>query len=124
VSWDSWPSIQTWWDKSVDSLRSRRLVKPIRRIKEDKNIVNTSGNISDKGQVNIAMIAGLPRTWYTSNYICIKYNSGTCDKTSSHKSVFGKVMIKHICGGCLKIGKGEDSSHPAYKCKFKEQFFA
>jgi hypothetical protein len=114
----------------VDSLRSRRLVKPNRRIRQDKDNGNnnSSGNINDisKGKSDtqkITHIAGLPVMWYTSNLICIKYNSGSCDKTTSHTTVNGNYTLKHICGGCLKLGKGEDSSHPANKCKFKDQFF-
>jgi hypothetical protein len=130
VSWDSWPSIQTWWDRSVDSLRSHKLLKPNRRIRQDKDIGkdSSSGNMNDKTKNKTdtrraSLIAGLPVTWYTSNYICIKYNSGSCDKTGSHNNVLGNILLKHICGGCLKLGKGEDSSHPANKCKYKEQFF-
>jgi hypothetical protein len=30
--------------------------------------------------------------------------------------VNGNHTLKHICGGCLKLDKGEDSSHPAKNC--------
>jgi hypothetical protein len=129
VSWDSWPSIQTWWDRLVDSLRSRRVVKPNRKFKLDKDSdygSSSSANGSGKGKSESQkskLIAGLPIGWYTSNFICIKYNSGTCDKVESHPTVMGNHTLKHICGGCFKLGKGEDSSHPANNCKFKDQFF-
>jgi hypothetical protein len=134
VSWDSWSSIQTWWDRSVDSIRSNKVIKPnrirqdkdkIRQVKDIGNNVNSSSNMNDitRYKTNTPLIAGLPVTWYTNNYICIKYNTGSCDKTTTHKNGLGNFLLRHICGGCLKIGKGEDSSHPANNCKFKEQFF-
>ena len=127
VSWDSWPSIQTWWDRSVDSLRSRSLQNPNKRFKhDDGKDGSTSSNSSGVGKAGQepSLVVGLPAEWYKTNNICIKYNLGACEKPSSHKTVHGDHTLKHICGGCLKLEKGEDSSHPAKNCQHKSQFFA
>jgi hypothetical protein len=124
VSWDSWLTIQTWWDCSVDSLRSRSLLNPSKSFKPNQSGVN--GNASNKGNTEskkATLVVGIPVGWYTRNNVCIKYNSGNCDKPATHKTVHGDHTLKHICGGCLKLEKGEDSSHPTKNCMFKDQFF-
>jgi hypothetical protein len=123
VLWDSWPTIQMWWDHSVDSLRSRSLLNPSKRFKPNQGSVNGDSSGTGKVDKKATLVVGIWVGWYTSNNVCIKYNSGNCDKPATHKTVHGDHTLKHVCAGCLKLEKGEDSSHPAKNCLFKDQFF-
>jgi hypothetical protein len=82
-----------------------------------------NGNTNGESRKS-SLVVGIPIDWYTSNKICIKYNTGNCNETATHTSTNGKHNLKHICAGCLRLEKGEDPSHRARNCAFKDQFFA
>ena len=123
ISWDSWPAIQRWWDRSLDSLKCKTAADKANPPKKPR-LDNQSGQPASQppGQQK-THLAGLSISWMGSNQICIKFQTGNCDKTGDHKTVHGNDTLKHICGGCLKLGKPDDSSHSAKLCPFKDQFF-
>jgi hypothetical protein len=120
VSWESWPTIQTWWVQSVDALRSRSILNPTKKFKPNQ-ANNESGD--GNGEQKSNKVYGIPIGWFTRNSVCIKFNTGICDKPSTHKTLHGDHTLKHVCAGCLKLDKGEDNTHPAKDCQFKSQFF-
>ena len=124
VTWESWSSIQSWWDRSMEALRSRNLANPAKKQKLDNGESSVSSNNASGKESGPVVVVGIPVDFLKEKNVCIKFNTGTCDHQASHKTLNGVHLLKHICGGCLKLGKGEDSSHPAKNCPAKEQFFA
>jgi hypothetical protein len=119
VSWENWPAIQTWWVQSLDSLRAKNMLNPNKKLKTEKK--PRDGVEEESTSSNKA--CGINISFYNKHNICIKFNTGKCDKPATHKTMHGNNTLKHICAGCLKIDKGEDDTHPAKECEFKTQFF-
>jgi hypothetical protein len=119
VSWENWTAIERWWVQSLDSLRAKNMLNPNKKFKTDKK--PRDGGEDDSSSSNKAV--GINISFYNKNNICIKFNTGKCDKPASHRTTHGNNTLKHICAGCLKIDKGEDDTHPAKDCEFKTQFF-
>ena len=126
LSWDDMGAIQTWWDRSLDSLKYRSITdksqnngnNPNKRPRPD---VNSDGPAPKFPRTHLA---GLPIDWMKANNICMKHQTGNCDKSSDHTTANGNYTLRHICGGCLKLGKPEDSSHSSAKnCPNRDLFF-
>jgi hypothetical protein len=121
VSWENWSAIQTWWVQSLDSLRAKNMLNPNKKLKTERKPRDGGGEDST---TTPNKACGINISFYNKNNICIKFNTGKCDKPATHKTVHGNHTLKHICAGCLTLGKGEDDTHHANECEFKSQFFA
>lgn len=61
-------------------------------------------------------IEGIPRPFLRQNDLCILFNLGICNQTSSHTVKQGASKVIHGCAGCFKLGRGHAADHGATKC--------
>ena len=123
VSWDSWPDLELWWTQTIDMMRtmqsgaasSARSAPP-----PAKRPADTPANAPPPAKTQKRTVMGIAGDWLRQNHICIKYNLGRCDLPAPHESPDKSgTMLRHICGGCLYLKKGQDGGHGMKSCPNK-----
>ena len=118
ISWEDGPALQRWWTRALDGMKSKAAARTGDRAPPQPG--QPRKDDPSKAKTNVA---GLPIVWMRDNKICIKFQTGACQETGDHTTTNGSVTLKHLCGGCRKLNKSDDTSHGAKTCPFKSQFF-
>ena len=75
-----------------------------------------------KTEVKKSDVFGVSGDFLRQNNVCIRWNVSSCSEgADTHPSPdrSATAQVRHICGGCLFLGKPEDSSHPMKSCRNK-----
>ena len=118
ISWEDGPALQRWWTRALDGMKS----KAAARGAGNRAAPQSGQPRKDDPSKPKTNVAGLPIVWMRDNKICIKFQTGACQETGDHTTTSG-ITLKHLCGGCRKLNKPDDTSHCAKTCPFKSQFF-
>ena len=120
LTWDNTAALQLWWDRALDNLKSKTAAAQ-HKYQQPVGGGNNNGNYGDKPKKT--HLAGVSITWMQENAVCMKFQTGTCTESGPHTTARGNTTLKHVCAGCMKLGKPDDPSHCAKSCPNKAQFF-
>ena len=125
LDWDHWEPIAAWLVRAKDTLRNRSM--EVLRDLQNRQFKRTADSLPHglppaKVQNNgKGPIFGIPADWLKERLFCIRFQMGSCTHSGNHSNPDTKTggTVKHQCGGCFKIGKGDDSSHGMKTCPNK-----
>ena len=107
-TWDNWSAISAFLDRARQQVRQS--------IPAGKS---HDGPPNKKQKTQDDKIEGIPASWIKSNKFCLIFNIGKCQKPGDHYIADGNVFVKHLCAGCVKLGKGNMNDHGASSCDNK-----
>ena len=125
ISWVSWPDLELWWSQSMDMMRtkqagSRAMSGAAPAGAAPKRPAETPTGAAPPAKAQKRAVMGVPGDWLRQNHICIKFNLGRCTLPAPHESLDKSGnMLRHLCGGCLFLKKGQDGGHGMSTCPNK-----
>ena len=125
LSWTDMPLLDAWWSRAMDALRLRMARPALQQKRPLPGGGTAAGGAEPPAKKDrLKDIGGVPGSFLRTNNICIKWNVGSCSAPSAPHDCPDKsvtTQVKHICGGCAYLAKGEDSSHSMKSCRFKNK---
>ena len=118
MTWTSWPTIETWLDRTVNHLRNKAistLGKHPRSAGDDRPDGAPKKSKFDN-------VEGIPQEWVVQQKLCIMFQLGRCSQAPDHTTKGGKTPLSHLCAGCLRLDKGRVADHGAKDCPNKHLF--
>ena len=125
LTWLSREALEKWWALAMETINNkasrmqaakRPMVAtapgqpPAKRVDDKKTVIKKND------------VFGVPGDFLRQNNVCIRWNVNSCSEGSdTHPSPdrSATAQVRHICGGCLFLGKPEDTSHPMKSCRNK-----
>ena len=124
MSWDNWRLIQVWLEKAVSALKSKISAPSTGEPAIKKSRPNEEpAPGGQRPAVQKTHLVGLSIEWMKAQQLCIRFQTGTCNHSDTHKTQSGDFTLLHNCGGCQKLGKATDKTPSAKNCPHKSQFF-
>ena len=109
MSWASWPKLQAWHSRHLDSLKLLNGGKP-----------NNNNNKFDKSDRADDSVLGVSTDFLKKSKLCIKFQSEICDLESGH--MLGKTALSLTCGYCLSKSRVV-ADHLTKSCPEKAKVF-
>ena len=125
VSWDSWSELDLWWQQTIDMLRTTQSGARAhggsgQTQSAPKRPAETPAGAAPPAKAQKRTIMGVPSEWLRQQHLCIKFNLGRCQTPAPHISTDKSGdMLRHLCGGCLHLKKGQDGGHGMDSCPNK-----
>lgn len=118
VNWSDWSQIDAIHNSTEKAINTRVISRqaPTKKLKVDEE---KKGG----GAVEKERIEGLLISWMREKCLCIKFQSKNCPKPTDHAISSNKIVLRHICGGCLFLNKPDDPTHCAKFCDYRSLFF-
>ena len=123
LSWSNTAQLDAWWSRSMDALRLR-MARPVQQQKRPLLDKPSGGQEPPAKKDRLKDIGGVPGNFLRTNNVCIKWNVGSCQVTAAAHDCPDRsvaTQVRHICGGCLYLAKGEDGSHGMKTCRNKNR---
>ena len=135
ISWDSWESLSAWWKRAEKAIEAKASAATAASLAPNhhhgngnaKRGAETPANGQPPAKTPRDNYMGVPTQWLKDQMVCCRFQIGLCKSSSAphaNPDTHKGGMVKHVCGGCLKQGKGEEA-HPLKQCPHnkKENLF-
>ena len=125
ISWENWSDLELWWTQTVDMMRTmqsgaRATGQTATSGTAGKRAAETPAGAAPPSKAQKRAVMGVPGDWMRSNHLCIKFNLGRCSLAAPHESPDKSGnLLRHLCGGCLYLKKGQDGGHGMTACPNK-----
>ena len=124
ISWDSWSELDMWWNQTIDMLRTTqsgaRASGGFTSSGTTKRPAEAPAAPAPPAKAQKRSVMGIPGEWLRQQSLCIKFNLGRCTVAAPHPSPDkAGGMLRHLCGGCLHLKKGQDGGHGMDACPHK-----
>ena len=118
VNWNDWPQIDAIHNSTEKAINTRVICRqaPPKKIKVDEKKGGGGGGAKER-------IEGLLISFMREKCLCIKFQSNNCPLPADHEISSKRIVLRHVCGGCLFLNKPEDPSHSAKTCPHRSLFF-
>ena len=123
MTWDSWPVLDSWWTRAVDTLRTKQSAANSRQPPSKRPAELPAADQPPK-KMPSQLVMGIAASWLKEKALCIRFQLGSCKASSApHDNPDTRTggSVRHVCGGCLFLKKGEDSGHNMRTCPHKNE---
>ena len=131
ISWDHWETLNNWWTRAENAIKAKAaatqasstFATPQVGMGQNKRGADQPASGQPPAKSPRDNYMGIPTQWLKDQLLCCRFQIGVCKSaTAPHPNpdTHKGGMVRHICGGCLKLSKKEEP-HSMKQCPNKKE---